>query len=78
MVHESKLKSSKSSKLNINIKPSKLDWWINFFNDLGDQGYFDTGMAYHADQLRFSFMRLLQLDLDKNWELWNKYPICKV
>ena len=57
---------------------SRLNWWINFFKDLCDQGHFDVSIAYHADALRFSFMGLLQSELDETLELWKNHCMCKV
>ena len=51
------------------MRRSRLNWWINFFKDLRDQGHFDASIAYHVDALRFSFMGLLQSELDETREL---------
>ena len=56
------------------MRRSRLNWWINFFKDLRHQGDFDATIAYHVDALRFSFMGLLQSELDETRELWNKCP----
>ena len=47
------------------MRRSRLNWWINFFKDLRDQGHFDASIAYRVDALRLSFMGLLQSELDK-------------
>ena len=60
------------------MRRSRLNWWINFFKDLRDQGHFDASIAYHVDALRFSFMGLLQSEFNETRELWNNHRIGKV
>ena len=60
------------------MRRSRLNWWINFFKDLRDQGHFDASIAYHVDALRFSFMGLLQSELDETRELCNNHHIREV
>ena len=60
------------------MRRSRLNWWINFFKDLRDQSHFDASIAYHVDALRFSFMGLLQSELDETRELWNNHRIREV
>ena len=55
-----------------------IDWWIIFFKDLRDQGHFDASISYYVEALRFSFMSLLQSELDETRELWNNHSIREV
>ena len=60
------------------MRISRLNWWINFFKDLRDQGHFDASIACHVDVLRFSFLGLPQSELDETRELWNNHRILEV
>ena len=55
-----------------------IDWRITFFKDFRDQGHFDASISYYVEASRFSFMGLLQSDLDETRELWNNHSIREV
>ena len=56
----------------------RLNWWINFFKDLCNQGHLDASTAENVDALRFSFIGLLQSGLDETRDPWNNQQIRKV
>ena len=60
------------------MRRSRMNWWINFFKDLRDEGHFDWSIGYHVDALRFCFMGLIQSELDETRTLWNSQRIRKV
>ena len=60
------------------FKRSRAIWWINFLKDLCDEGIYDPGLQYHKDCFRFSFMGLIQKELDETKALWNSHRIRKV
>ena len=35
------------------MRRSRMNWWMNFFKDLRDEGHFDWRIGYHVDALRF-------------------------
>ena len=47
------------------MRRSRMNWWMNFFKDLHDEGHFDWSIGHHVDALRFCFMGLIQSELDE-------------
>ncbi|XP_057311869.1 uncharacterized protein LOC130649584 [Hydractinia symbiolongicarpus] len=60
------------------FRKNRCNYWINYFKDLCDEGTLDTSIDYHLDCLRFSYLTLLQTDLDQTVSLWNNHRIRKV
>ena len=60
------------------MRRSRMNWWVNFFKYLRDEGHFDWNIGYHVDALRFCFMGLIQSELDETRTLWNSQRIRKV
>ena len=60
------------------MRRSRMNWWMNFFKDLRDEGHFDWSIGYHVDALRFCFMGLIQSKLDKTRAFWNSHRIREV
>ena len=60
------------------FKKSRTTWWINYFKDAIDQGIYDPSLINHKECMKFSFMDLIQNDLDETKLLWNNYHIRKV
>lgn len=57
------------------LRKSRATWWINFFKDMVDEGYFDPGLRYHLECIRFCFMAIIQKELDETRTLWNSHRI---
>ena len=55
-----------------------MNWWMDFFKDLRDEGHFDLSIGYHVDALRFCFVGLIQSELDETCALWNSHHIREV
>ena len=60
------------------FKKSRTAWWINYFKDAIDQGIYDPSLVEHKECMKFSFMNLIQNDLDETKLLWNNHRIRKV
>ena len=52
-----------------------LHWWISFFKDLRDTGVFQDANPLHVECVRFCFMDLIQVDLDRIAKNWNLHTI---
>ena len=57
------------------FRKSRSEWWINKFGELTESGLFDIGNVMHKHCLQYSFMELLQDDLDFSVSLWNTHRI---
>ena len=66
--------SSLYKLLSVDTCIPRAQFWIELFGDLRDAGYFN-GSHEHQCLLRFSFMGVLQKDLDECVDLWNKHRI---
>ena len=52
-----------------------MDWWINYFKDLRDNGLYCDSDIFHTECLRFCFMPILKEELNKVAILWNLHRI---
>ena len=57
------------------LRKSCLQWWINYFKDLRDQGLFDDSNPIHVECLRFCLYGVLQDELTKVLLQWNHHRI---
>ena len=48
-----------------------MDWWINYFKDLRDNGLYCDSDIFHTECLRFCFMPILKEELNKAAILWS-------
>ena len=51
---------------------------MNFFKSMVEDNLLDTSIDYHVQSVQFSFMGLLQKDLDDVKDLWNYHRIRRV
>ncbi|XP_060608250.1 uncharacterized protein LOC132760318 isoform X1 [Ruditapes philippinarum] len=54
-----------------------IQWWISFFKDLKDNQEYDEINPLHVECLKFSFMHLIQAELDRIAVNWNLHSIRK-
>ena len=57
------------------LKRSNSSWWISFFKDMSESGLLSLGDTFHLECLWFCFAKVIQADLDKVTNHWNKYHI---
>ena len=57
------------------LRKNATDWWINFFKDLRDVGVYCADDPLHEECLRFSFMPLIQEELNRVAQHWNLHRI---
>lgn len=57
------------------FRRSRSQWWIELFESLVAAGVFKPGHAHQTDCMRFSFMSLVQEDLNFVRQLWNTHRI---
>ncbi|XP_061181657.1 uncharacterized protein LOC133190185 [Saccostrea echinata] len=57
------------------MRRHQMEWWIHFFKDLEVFGAFQRGNLHHIYAIRFSFMPLLQHELNNLVEQWNNHSI---
>jgi hypothetical protein len=57
------------------LRKSYSSWWMNVFKDMRDSGTFDDSDPVQAECLRFSFMRLIQNELNNVAKCWNLHRI---
>ena len=60
------------------FRRSRSNSWINYFKDLVEEGTFDPSFPYHLEAARFSFMGILQNELDETVNIWNNHRIRSV
>ena len=51
------------------------DWWIEFFKNLTDSGLYNDNNVLHRECLKFSFMDVIQTELDRVVLEWNVHSI---
>ncbi|XP_064389966.1 uncharacterized protein LOC135337880 [Halichondria panicea] len=52
-----------------------LDWWIDFFKRLREEGHYDGSDPIQVDCMTFAFMDLIQSELDNVVQMWNTHLI---
>lgn len=57
------------------LRRSRSGWWIDFFQDMLQQGILETGNTYHIESMWYCFNTLLQEDLTKVREHWNSHYV---
>ena len=57
------------------LRKTKSDWWISYFKDLRDQGLFNDDDYIHMQCLKFCFMPLLRVELNRVAQHWNLHKI---
>eukprot|EP00112_Aurelia_sp_Birch-Aquarium-sp1_P023636 Seg7107.2 transcript_id=Seg7107.2/GoldUCD/mRNA.D3Y31 product="hypothetical protein" protein_id=Seg7107.2/GoldUCD/D3Y31 len=57
------------------LRRNQLTWWMNFFKDLRDQGFYDDSNPVHVESLRFCFYPILQDELYDVVYHWNHHKI---
>lgn len=57
------------------LRRMSMNYWINLFKDLRDQGIFDNSNPIQVECLRFCFVTLIQKDLDSIVIQWNQHRI---
>ena len=58
------------------FRRSRSNRWINYFKDLVEEVTFDPSIPYYLEGVRFSFMGILQIELDETVNLWNNHMKC--
>ena len=59
------------------FRRNRANWWINFFKDFCEAGFYDPSIPLHIECARFCFMGLIQTELDETVKLWNCHYIRK-
>ena len=59
------------------LRRSRSGWWIDFFQDMSQQGLLEIGNAYHMEALWYCISKLLQEDLTQVKDHWNSHYIRK-
>ena len=59
------------------LKKFNLSWWIDFFSDLIKRRIFNPGSQFHREALIFSFMPVIQAQLNDFVRIWNNREIKK-
>ena len=57
------------------LRPSRLNWSINFFKDVCAENVVDTSLTYTWSFCGFCFLGILQEELDEKRRLWNNHFI---
>ena len=57
------------------LRRNRLNWWMNYFKDLHDQGLYDDSNPIHVQCLKFCFYSILQDELDETRHYWNHHRI---
>ncbi|KAK2548520.1 hypothetical protein P5673_031305 [Acropora cervicornis] len=57
------------------LRRSDTEWWINFFQDLKDQGLYNETDLFQVECLLFCFMPVLQDELRRVVQEWNLHKI---
>ena len=57
------------------LRRNRLNWWMNYFKDLHDQGLYDDSNPTHVQCLKFCFYSILQDELDETRHYWNHLRI---
>ena len=53
------------------LKKFRLNWWINFFSNMVENGLFRPQMSTHQECLLFCFLPILQVELNLFLKTWN-------
>jgi len=53
------------------LKKFKLSWWIEFFDDMVKQHIYLPSNIFHTEAFIFSFMPVIQLELNQSLKMWN-------
>jgi len=59
------------------LRKKMTEFWIQYFKTMIRDGEFDPHLKYHIDCIRYSFMDLIQKELNKNLLEWNLHCIRK-
>ena len=59
------------------LRKSSIQFWMNFFKDMIDEGIYDNSNDIHIDCIRYCFMDLIQNVLGKTCFEWNHHRIRK-
>ena len=59
------------------LKKFNLSWWIDFFTDLIKCRIYNPGSEFHREALTFSFMLIIQVQLNDFVRIWNLQKIRK-
>ena len=57
------------------LKKFRLSWWINFFCDMIDRHIFLPANVFHQAALLYSFLPVIQVQLNEVVSLWNRRNI---
>lgn len=57
------------------LRRCRSGWWIDFFQDMLQQGILETGNTYYIESMWYCFNKLLQEDLTKVKEHWNSHYV---
>ena len=57
------------------LRRSCTNWWINYFQDLISQGYYDTTDSVHIECMRFTHGPILATELTQLTVTWNSHRI---